>query len=215
MTYIRNRDTSRLGNVEGELEIRQWRDSRPVTPTERRFRLYNKQDSGDGKLLYSGRNLVVTLGRRVMSRLLAGAVADSGLLPATITYEKPTQGIVTPASVSELFVTKMVWGSGGHDPASPSQAKSGTPALTDEYSDITPITMGGGADPWKSVEVDYTAVNKVRFTAVLESGDAVGETISEEGLLTDSHSLLVARRTFGLITKMSGWVLEFRHTIIF
>jgi len=156
-------------------------------------------------------NLVVSLARRIMSRMISGAVPDSTPADPTIVLYNtlhPSYPYATITDVSEIFLTNMRWGTGGHNPLIPTQAID--PLATDEmlYSPISSPAQ-------KPVVVDYTDVATVRFTGELTSSEGNGNGISEVGLFTDSHDLLFARKTFGVLTKTSDFTFIFRWSIIF
>lgn len=153
-----------------------------------------------GEWLVEDRNLVVTVGRRIMSRLIAGAVNS----PTITLVGSPDPTITAP---SELFITKMKFGTGGNDAGDPTLAVA--PLVTDEAL-YDPIASPAE----KAVTIDYPTDLSVRFAATLEKTEANGEGLSEEGLFTD-NDLLFARKTFGIITKSSDFTFLFRHTILF
>ncbi len=159
-------------------------------------------------------NLVVTLARRVMSRLLSGAAQwDDGGSPTdpTVTLTDsghPSYPEATITGPEDLFITKMRWGTGGHDIGNPTIPLD--PAVGDEHL-VAPLV----SPAYKTVTVDYPADSTVRFTGILETGDANGQGISEVGLFTDQYELMFARKTFGILTKSSDFSFEFRYSIIF
>ena len=130
-------------------------------------------------------NLVVTLARENMSRLIAGDTNPAG----------------------ERYVSKMSWGGAGHDPGTPTNAvppTAGDVALGSEISSVGK----------KTAAYDFPDATTVRFVASLSEAEAVGEGLSEVGLWTTDGTLF-ARKTFGLITKSSSFVFEFRWRILF
>lgn len=154
-------------------------------------------------------NLVVNLARQIMSRMLPGAVQDPTPADPTITlYDTthPSYPTATITNVDELFITKMMWGTGGHDPLDPSQPIA--PTVDDEQLAVVLTSPA-----FKAVVVDYPTTTSVRFTASLDQSEANGETISEVGLFTNQHTLLFSRKTFGILTKSSDFSFEFRYTI--
>ena len=164
---------------------------------------------GSGKIVerWRDRNLVVTLARRIMSRLVSGASPD--VTPAVPVIHTETRGDFTITNPNQLYITKMKWGIGGHNPLSPTTPVD--PVPTDEAL-YTPLPV---APAFKLVTVDYPAINSVRFTASLEQSEANGQPISEVGLFTNEHDLLFARKTFGILTKSAEFEFEFRWTLIF
>ena len=157
--------------------------------------------SGEKKVLVDGANLVVNLARRDMSRLIAGAYTD--LLPAT-----------TLAELKARCVTKMSWGSGGHYPSNPTIPIPPT-------SNDSALAIEIGVVGKKSVTYDFPASMIVRFESSLGESEANGYGISEAGLWTNDNPdspgnpILFARKTFGLITKTSDFIITFRWKIIF
>lgn len=159
-------------------------------------------------------NLVVNLARAIMSRQMPGAAkwddsgtpTDPAITLTNTSHPSYPQAVIT--DVSEIFITKMKFGTGGHEPLNPSVAIPPTP---EDENLASPLT-----DPaFKPVDVDYPDNNTVRYTAVLEQSEANGETISEIGLFTDSHDLLFCRKTFGILTKSSDFAFEMRYSILF
>jgi hypothetical protein len=164
-----------------------------------------------------GENLVVSLARRTMSRLLSGAaqwedvnhiMQNPTIALFNTLHPSPEFPLATIAAPSELFITKMKWGTGGHDPLNPTVPVP--PTLDDEYL-YNPIP-----DPlFKLVTVDYTADATVRFTATLEQNDANGLGISEVGLFSNAHDLMFCRKSFGILTKSADFAFEFRYSVLF
>jgi len=165
----------------------------------------------DGSVLWrrdEGENLVVTTGRQMMSRLLGGNPS------ATI----QTNGgrTVNISGVGDLFVTTMVFGSGGHNPT------SGTPLVVSpsEETISVPLTSLPSGKP---VSVNYPGTppgdKSIEFIANVDFSEANGETFSEEGLFNalfgTSNELMFAKKNFAPITKNNSFRLEFRHRIIF
>jgi len=144
-------------------------------------------------------NLVVTMARKIMSRLLSGA----SLTPSIATIGGP----VVVTNPNQLYVTRMKWGTAGHNPGNPTEAL--TPTVSDEDL-ASPIV----SPAFKAVVVDYPTDTSVRFTAELDQTEANGLGLSEEGLFT-SVNFMFARKTFGLLTKTSDFTFQFRHTILF
>lgn len=165
------------------------------------IRIYHGDEQNDDTLYDMIRpNLVVTLARRIMSRLVSGAVNSAEIVTTT-------SGNVSVPSATSLFVARMKFGSGGHNPASPSQAIS--PSATDE--DLSnPIA----SPTYKPVTADYPTDKSVRFTATLGTAEGNGP-ISEEALFTDSTlNLMYARSTFALLNKTSAFSFQFEHTLV-
>lgn len=156
-------------------------------------------------------NLVVTLARKTMSRLLSGCAGSP------VTVVKTSGGSIAVTGHPEyLHVTKMKFGSGGHNP---STLLPLTPSVTDEDLEaVIPVTTGVYH---KAVTVEYPTEYSVRFIAVLEQSEANGsggQIISEEGLYctgTGATDFLFARRCFGILTKTSELSFSFTHTILF
>ncbi len=156
-------------------------------------------------------NLVVNLARQIMSRMLPGAVQDPTPADPTITlYDTthPSYPLATITNVSELFITKMMWGTGGDEPLTPTIP---IPPTVDDEQLAEPLT----SPPYKTAVVDYPTATSVRFTASLLQSEANGEGISEVGLFTDQFDLLFARKTFGVLTKSSDFSFEFRYSVVF
>lgn len=156
-------------------------------------------------------NLVVSLARAIMSRMLSGAGQyeydpDDGnppyMLNPTIELSDATHPYypsVEITDVNQLFITKMMWGKGTTDPS------PGDEQLED------PI-----ADPaYKVVSYQYPSNTSVQNIGVLETTEANGEPITEIGLFTQNFDLLVARKTFPVLTKSDEFSFEFLHTIVF
>jgi hypothetical protein len=157
--------------------------------------------TGEIHVLVDDRNLVVNVARNDMSRLIAGDYTDG----------------VSAGTLSQLrarCVTKMSWGSGGHNPLNPTEAIP--PVATDVALAIELVSPGK-----KVVTHDYPNTTTVRFIGSLDETEANGQGISECGLWTEDNpdspggNLLFARKTFGLITKTADFVFEFRWKIIF
>lgn len=98
------------------------------------------------------------------------------------------------ASSAEYAITKMAFGTG-----------STAPTEGDTGLEI-PIS------PTKSITVDYPDTDSVRFTGVLESGEANGFPVHEAGLFSASQGM-VARVVFGPLTKSDDFRFVFRWTI--
>jgi len=146
-----------------------------------------------------GENLVVTMARKVMSRLISGALSGANI--------QTIGGAVPITNPNQLFITNMRWGTGGHNPGSPTEPL--TPSVSDEDL-ASPISTPAS----KPITIDYPTETSVRFTAELDQSEANGEGLSEEGLFTDLD-FLFARKTFGLLTKTADFSFVFRHTILF
>ena len=156
-------------------------------------------------------NLVVNLARQIMSRMLPGAVQDPAPADPTITlYDvtHPSYPTATITNVSQLFITKMMWGTGGDEPLSPTTP---IPPTVDDEQLAEPLS----SPAFKLAVVDYPTTTSVRFTASLDQSEANGEGISEVGLFTNQFDLLFARKTFGILTKSSDFSFEFRYSIVF
>jgi len=157
--------------------------------------------TGEEKVIHEDPNLVVTLARGDMSRLIAGAYTDA--VPAT-----------TFAHLKARTVSKMSWGTGGHDPLNPTNPIPPTAGDTGLAAEI-------GAVGKKTVTYDFPNSTTVRFIGSLDETEANGEGISEAGLWTEDNpdtpgtNILFARKTFGLITKTADFIFEFRWRIIF
>jgi len=145
-------------------------------------------------------NLVVTMARKMMSRLISGA-AGVGVTIQTI------GGPVSITNPNQLYITNMRWGTGGHNPSDPTQPIP--PSVSDENLAIPIVSPAQ-----KAVTVDYPTVTSVRFTAELDQTEANGLGLSEEGIFSDIN-LMFARKTFGLLTKTADFTFQFRHTILF
>ncbi len=141
--------------------------------------------TGETKVLAADSNLVVDLARENMSRLIAG---DSN-------------------AAGERYVTKMSWGTGGHDPLNPSNPIPPTSSDTGLSSEISPPGK-------KTVTYDFPNATTVRFESELTESEANGQGLSEVGLWTDDN-VLFARKTFGLITKSSDFAFLFKWKILF
>lgn len=141
--------------------------------------------TGETKVVLSDKNLVVDLARENMSRLIAGDSNSSG----------------------ERYVTKMSWGTGGHDPLNPSTPIPPTSGDTGLNSEL-------GTPGKKTVTYDFPNSTTVRFQAELAESEANGQGLSEVGLWTDDE-VLFARKTFGLITKSSSFSFIFKWKILF
>jgi hypothetical protein len=168
-------------------------------------------DGSRENVFENAENLVVTMARRIMSRMISGAVLDSLGAPARVTIDDPAHAYypgVDVTSMSQLALTRMKWGTGGHDPLNPTIAIP--PDASDERL-AAPII----APVFKPVIVDYTDLMQVRFTATLEQSEANGLGISEVGLFTESFDLMFCRKTFGMLSKTNAFAFEFRYTIIF
>ena len=150
------------------------------------------------------KNLVVTLARRVMSRLISGAAG-------TATVQFGGSPIVVSSHPEYLYITQMRFGTGGHDPLHPTIPIPPNPS---DEALAAPIT----SPAYKAVTTDYPSETSVRFTATLEQSEANGEGLSEEGLFCTGNGVevfLFARKTFGLLTKTSDFSFTFAHTILF
>lgn len=160
-----------------------------------------------------GENLVVTLARRIMSRLLvlANQGQDPGPPPGPVydpTITTIGSGDITITAATELKLTKMKWGTGGHDPLNPTQPLDPDPTDEDLASPIaSPVT--------KTVSYHYPDDLTVMMIATLEQAEGNGNGISEVGLFTDSHNLLFARKCHGMMTKSADFSFEYRYSIIF
>lgn len=160
-----------------------------------------------------GENLVVTLARRIMSRFLSLAAQGQDPGPPPGALYDPTiltiaSGAVTITAVSELKLTKMKWGTGGHNPSVPTEPLDPDPTDEDLATPIvSPVT--------KTVSYHYPDDLTVMMIATLEQAEGNGNGISEVGLFTDSHNLLFARKCFGMMTKSADFSFEFRYSIIF
>ena len=155
--------------------------------------------ASDSETVLQDDNLIVTMARKTMSRLVSGVVNS----PTIETIGGPV--LVTDAS--SLVISQMRWGTGGENPSTPTEAIA--PLATDEALN-EPL-----ADPvFKPVTVDYPTDTSVRFTASLGQAEANGEGLSEEGLFsTDGY--MFARKTFGILTKTSDFSFQFLHSILF
>lgn len=175
-------------SASGTLEVRVWQG--PV---------------GIGKIVgipVRDENLVVNLSRRLMSRLIGGALNG-----ATVDVAGTDYPITVPES---LFISQMRWGTGGHNPSTPTVP---IPPSSGDESLTLPIT----SPVFKPVTIDYPTDMSIRFTATLGLDEANGEGLSEEGLFAagEGVAIMFARKTFGLLTKTPDFSFEFRHTIIF
>ena len=164
----------------------------------------------DGNVLWvrdEGRNKLVNTGRQMMSRLLGGS-------PGT-TIVTPTR-TVTIGGIGDVYVKKMQFGSGGHNPAT-SAALGVSPS--DEYLNA-PLTLAP-----KDVTVSYPGTppgdKSIEFLATIDYAEANGDSISEFGLFTRliatdvPNALMFAKKNFGPpIVKNASFKLEFRHRII-
>lgn len=154
-------------------------------------------------------NLVVTVARRVMSRLIAGAISGATIINIG--------GTVNVANHPEyLFVTQMRWGTGGVLPPPADQTIPIPPQSTDEALN-TPIIPPAGP-LYKTVTVSYPTDLNVTFSAALDQTEANGLAISEEGLFCTSDGvnlLMFAHKTFGVLTKTADFSFAFAHTILF
>lgn len=146
-----------------------------------------------------GENLVVTIARRMMSRLISGAL--SGATIDTI------GGPVSITNPDQLFITNMRWGTGGHNPGNPTEPL--TPSTSDE--DLASPIVSPASKP---VTIDYPTDTSVSFTAELGQSEANGQGLSEEGLFSDVD-FMFARKTFGLLTKTADFSFSFKHTLLF
>lgn len=144
-------------------------------------------------------NLVVTMARKLMSRLISGAANG-----ATITKNNNPIAITNPAN---LFITRMKWGTGGHDILIPTNPL--TPSVNDEDLAVSIVSPAS-----KLCAIDYPTTTSIRFTASLEQNEANGNGLSEEGLFSDDLQFLFARKTFGLLSKTSDFSFTFAHTIL-
>jgi len=131
---------------------------------------------------FCDKNLVVNKARELMTLLCSSVDAD-----------KP--------------ITNMRWGSGGHNPSTPTEAIP--PSATDTAL-ATPIVSPAS----KPVTITYPSVTSVKFSATLDQTEANGVGLSEEGLFNNDDDMW-ARKTFGIITKSSSWSLTFSHVLLF
>lgn len=186
----------------GELKIEAWRT--PSAPRTERERAEYAARGIFPQVLVHDPNLVVTVARKVMSRLIAGCVA-------TAEIELIGGNVDVSAHPEYLYITKMKWGTGGHDPLDPTQPIP--PTVADEAL-AAPIA----SPAYKPVTVDYPSYTSVRFTATLDQTEANGVGLSEEGLFCTgdgADEFMFARKTFGLLTKTSDFSFSFAHTVIF
>lgn len=162
------------------------------------------------RIFLQEKNLVVSCARRIMSRLMAGAVTDEYGIPASVAlYDAthPNYPAFQVTNPSQLFVTQMRWGTGGYVPNNPTVPVA--PSLSDEQLK-EPI-----ADPaFKLADVDYPDSYSARFRTILGEDEANGNGIGEIGLFT-AGGLLFARKTFGILSKIDRYSYEFRWTIYF
>ena len=143
-----------------------------------------------------------------MSRLLGGNPS------ATI----QTNGgrTVNISGVGDLFISTMVWGSGGHNPT------SGTPLVVSPTEETIAVPLTGLPNG-KPVTVNYPGTppgdKSIEFIAEIDFSEANGENISEEGLFNQlygtTNELMFAKKNFSPILKNNSFRLEFRHRIIF
>lgn len=102
-------------------------------------------------------------------------------------------------SGGELYLTNMAFGRSGHDtfnPVNPIDPTLGDTALNDEIL----------SKPFTSISL--TNSTTIRMEAEIGAGEANGEGISEGGLFT-SDGTMVARKTWGIISKTSSFTLSF------
>ena len=91
------------------------------------------------------------------------------------------------------------------------QMQFGTGSMPEDESDVhlqSPIT------PVKPVTASFPDSYQVTFQAFLMDDEAVGFTLSEAGLLTDSD-VLVARKTHAGLNKDDEHIFEYNWTIEF
>ena len=157
-------------------------------------------------------NLVVTMGRRLMSRLLSGAMEDAETGTATtITFTDATHENFPSVEIpigTALYISKMQWGTGGHDPVAPTEAVEPTPS--DEK-----LALPLGVLEEKTVTVLYPDDMRVTFIATIEQDEANGQPISEVGLFSAEYGIMFSRKTFGMLTKSDLFAFEFQYTIVF
>lgn len=172
---------------------------------------FGEVGNSDHEVVLDEENLVVNLARRIMRTVSPGAAPTPAPADPTIVLYDPTHPSypsVTITDPAQIFITKMMWGTGGHVPATPSIPID--PLPTDEQL-AQPIS----SPAYKAVTYEYPDPYQTRYTATLEQSEANGETISEVGLFTDLYTLMFARKTFGILTKSVDFAFEFRYTIVF
>jgi hypothetical protein len=98
-----------------------------------------------------------------------------------------------------------VHNTGGHVPGDPSEPVNPTvnDAALETVVLVKPITM-----------FEFPSTTSVLITAYILEGEANGFAISEAGLVCGDNTL-VARRTFGALSKSSDWVFQFNHVLMF
>lgn len=75
-------------------------------------------------------------------------------------------------------------------------------------------TLGNVIRTMAFATVSFPSTGMIRFSSNLSTGTGNGEQYNEAGLITvSSPSILVARKTFGIITKSSAFAFEFRWEI--
>lgn len=160
---------------------------------------YGKVGASDSEVVLSNDNLIVTMARKVMSRLVAGVINS----PTIDVSGSP----VTVTNASQLIITQMRWGTAGHNPSNPTEP---VPPTADN------INLGAtlASPTFKAVTVDYPTTTSVRFAASLEQSEANGQGLSEEGLFS-TDGFMFARKTFGILTKTSDFSFQFLHSILF
>ncbi len=151
-------------------------------------RLFTDQELRDGNMIVrEDKNLLVNIGLQVFSRVLGG---NAGA---------PTINGSTFGDITDLTVVKMLLGN------NPSPV---TPAITQTTGVSSPIY-----EPL--LAVSYPTDYSIRFTGIIPTTEANGQTITEEALYL-KNSLVFAKRVLSPgEDKTSAFALQFDHEFVF
>lgn len=127
------------------------------------------------------------------------------VLPNVTTNSIKTQicHLIVGHEANLRYINRMVFGVGGHEEGNPLVPIPPQPTDTQLESPII-------SKPIASFEFPSPA--SVKIVAFLTETEGNGFTFTEAGLIT-ANNILVARRTFGGMTKSNDFVFEFTWTL--
>jgi hypothetical protein len=204
-------------HVRGELKIEQFNlDHVPDTPHDIELLKRDKRYS----IPVFQPNLVVRVARKMMSRLVAGCVVKAG--ETCLIEDVDSNDYDVASSPGDLYISRMKFGSGGHNPSSNPPGLAVSPTPSDFELTTGPIEISAGVYH-KTPDVTYPTAMSVQFYAKLEGTEANGGTsgvqpISEEVLMNNdaiAGPFVFARTTFNQLLKSSDLSFAFTHSILF
>lgn len=203
--------------VKGELKIEQFElDHVPDNPRDVELL---RRDGRYSIPVYQP-NLVVRLARKMMSRLVAGCVVKAG--ETCLIEDVDGTDYDVASNPGDLYINRMKFGSGGHNPSSTPPGLAVPPTPSDIELNTGPIEISSGVYH-KTPDITYPNSMSVQFYAKLEGTEANGGTtgvqpISEEVLMNNdavAGPFVFARTTFNQLLKSSDLSFAFTHTILF